>query len=84
MAFVKANLQKTTDTNDGEPVEVITVKLQYEVFPGETMEEVRQRHQQRVDRLFAEMFNAEAKTLEARSKEAEQWVQQGLFDSVRS
>lgn len=84
MAFVKENLKKTTDTNDGEPVEVIDIRLQYEIHPGQTMEDVRQRCQTRLDRLFAEMFSAEAKTLAARSKEAEQWVQQGLFDNVRA
>jgi hypothetical protein len=83
MAFVKDNLKKTTDTNDGEPVEVIDIRLQYEVHPGQTMEDVRQRCQQRVDRLFAEMFSAEFKNMRDRLDEGEKWVQQGLFDPVQ-
>lgn len=80
MPFKKAALTKKLDLDGAEPVEVIDMRLQYEIFPGESYEAIRAAFLQRCDRRFTEMFAAELGLMPERAQEGERWRQMGLFD----
>jgi hypothetical protein len=82
MPFNKSTLKKQMEVEDGEAAEVIDLRLQYEIFPGEKYEEIRSALHKRLDLRFNEMFAAELGLMPQRVKEGESWVQRGMFDDA--
>lgn len=78
--FTKATLKKQFEIDeDGFPMEVLDLRLQYAVSPKDTMEDVRSARLQMVDRKVNGLFEAEMEIMPRRLEEGETWVQQGLF-----
>lgn len=81
MAFKKSTIKKQLDIEDGEAVEFLDVRLQFELN-GETYEDIRTELHKRLDRRFNEMFAAELGVMPNRMEEGQRWKQLGLFDDA--
>lgn len=78
--FTKSDLKKQLHVEDGDIVEVVDMKFQYEIEPGQPYEVIVQRMHQMLDRRFNQMFAAELRLMPGRIEEGERWHQMGLFD----
>jgi hypothetical protein len=80
MQITKATLKKQLEVEGGETIEVIDVRLQVQLDPEDSYENIRSLLHQRMDRRFNEMFSAELGLMPGRVKEGERWQQLGMFD----
>lgn len=80
--FTKASVKKQLEVEDGETKEVIDVRLQLELDPGDNYEDLRALLIRRLDKKFTEMFAAELGLMPQRVKEGEHWHQTGLFSDA--
>lgn len=80
MPFNKASIKKQISIEDGEPVEVVDLRLQYQIPPGESYESIRSKLLKKTDERFNEVFAAELGLMPARVEEGQRWKQMGMFD----
>lgn len=77
--FTKATVKKQLEVEDGETKEMIDVRLQIELDPGDSYQNLRALLIQRLDKKFNEIFAAELGLMPERIAEGERWKQQGMF-----
>jgi len=82
MQITKAILKKQMHVENGEILEVIDVKMQISIEPGDQYEEIRTLLHKRLDRRFNEMFEAELGLMPSRIEEGERWHQRGMFEEI--
>jgi len=79
MQVTKATVKKQIEVEDGESHEFIDVRLQIDIDPNDSYEDLRAMLIKRLDKRFNELFAAELGLMPDRIKEGEHWKQQGMF-----
>lgn len=88
MRFTKSVLKRQTEYEEVDDyevsVEVVDLKMQYQIAPGEQLQTVLVKLQTELNQRFNQMVARDKQILPNRVAEAERWTQNKLFDDLNT